>query len=105
MRSEIYSLGMQGAAVGAGAGASQRAEEFTDHTFQLVGTFTGTVRVEGSLDGSTWFPLTSDMAAAGVMTLVANAQRAVVKYVRTFSAYTAGTNVAVLYGARNTRTA
>jgi len=48
------------------SGASIVVDRFTEKTVIVSGTFDATVRVQGSLDGSTWADLTGDITAPGV---------------------------------------
>jgi|FLYL01.1.fsa_nt_gi hypothetical protein len=66
-------------------------------TVQVWGTFTATVKVEGSQDGTNWTQIGSDLTAPGFVDVDKK-----VKFVRTrASAYTSGTvESSVMYGER-----
>lgn len=40
---------------------------YRDKTVQIGGTFTGTVTVEGTLDGSTWLPVAGPVTAPAIL--------------------------------------
>jgi hypothetical protein len=59
MRSEPQQMDVP---AGTGAGAALIVDRFTDKTVLVGGTFTATLRVQGSVDGSTWADLTADIS-------------------------------------------
>lgn len=50
----------------AGVGTAIQFDRFTEKTVVVGGTFTATIRIQGSIDGTNYVDLTGDITAAGV---------------------------------------
>lgn len=61
----------------AGEGAAIQFERFTDKCVLVAGTFTATIRIQGSIDGTNFADLTADITAAGAVEIPHT-----VKYIR-----------------------
>jgi hypothetical protein len=62
MRNDKYELAVEGSVA---AGASQPIKDLARMTYQVTGTFNATVRIQGTIDGATWFDLTGDITTPG----------------------------------------
>lgn len=66
MRTEPQQLNV---AVTVAPGDPLRVDRFRDKTIFVGGTFTATLRIQGSLDGSTWADLTADITTPSILQL------------------------------------
>jgi hypothetical protein len=82
-----------------GLGSAITVDLYRDLSYQVSGTFTATVKVQGSLDGVTWF---DDGAAMSSSTLRAASAIAYVFLRATMTAYTSGTVQVLVAGHRET---
>lgn len=76
------------------AGRAENVFRFRDKTVQVHGTFVATLQLEGSIDGSEYFPLGAPVSAAGVLRVPETVE---FLRVRT-TAYTSGQPQAVFAG-------
>lgn len=68
MRNDLYELNVP---TSVAAGTEHKGPRNLLHkTYQVAGTFDATFRLQGTLDGSTWFDLTADLTAASVGAIV-----------------------------------
>lgn len=71
-----------------GAGDTLQIAHVDELTVQASGTFVGTIQLEGSVDGSSWGQIGSDITATGVLLSSQN----IYKFIRgNVTAYTSGT--------------
>lgn len=83
-----------------GSSESQLVAHFTGKTVAITGTFTATAQVEGSMDGSNWFPVDSSVTAPALIETTAS-----FRFMRvTISGYASGA-VEATFGGFNTRVA
>jgi hypothetical protein len=76
------------------AGRAENVFRFRDKTVQIHGTFVATLQVEGSIDGSEYFPIGAATSAPGAVRVFETVE---VLRVRT-TAYTSGEPRAVFAG-------
>ena len=51
----------------AGTGAAVTADRFTEKSVLVAGTFTATIRIQASLDGSNWSDITGDLTTGQIV--------------------------------------
>lgn len=64
MRLETYDLETPASVA---AGEAQRVDHLVEKTFLVGGTFSATMRLQGSLDGSSWADISGDITAPSAL--------------------------------------
>lgn len=81
------------------AGASKDTEDLVEKTVQVLGTFVATLAIQGTVDGSTWGDIQTDITAPGLVQIPGTFRAMRINV----TAYVSGTPRALL-GARDSRT-
>ncbi len=98
MRFEKFAVALP-SPVGNGQGAPLSVSEYIDKWVQIGGTFTATVAIQGTIDGTNWF----ELASSAIPTIVEIPQT--VQSIRSsISGFVANTSLSVMLACRDART-